>query len=218
VTAEPRSPPPLRRRAPDAAAIRSEYARLARRYDRRWEAYTRATVRATLRRFTVAEGERLLDVGCGTGVLLEALARAAPRALLTGVDASREMLAVARARLGAAARLLHGDVASLPFAAACFDVAVSTNAFHLWVDPAASLRELRRVVKPGGRLIVTDWCHDYLACRVCDAALRLFRRTPHRSYAARECAALLGAAGFRVERLDTYKINWLWGMMTAAAR
>jgi ubiquinone/menaquinone biosynthesis C-methylase UbiE len=209
---------PLPGPAPESAAIRSEYDRLARQYDRRWEAYTQATLRATIERFTVAEGERVLDVGCGTGVLLDALARTSPRALLFGLDISRKMLAVARRRGAGVSRLVAGDVASLPFAAGRFDVVVSTNAFHFWIDPAAALRELRRVLTPAGRLIVTDWCHDYLACRWCDAVLKLFRRIPHRSYPSSECAALIRAAGFQIERLDRYKINWLWGMMTVAAR
>lgn len=201
-----------------STAVRSEYDRLAPQYDERWDAYTQATIRATLQRFSVAAGERLLDVGCGTGVLLDALARSAPGALLAGIDVSREMLAVAQTSRASVSRLVNGDVASLPFAAASFDVVVSSNAFHFWVDPAAALREIRRVLKPAGRLVVTDWCHDYLACRVCDAALRLIGRIKHRSYKARECGALIRDAGFRIERLDTYKINWLWGMMTVVAR
>jgi ubiquinone/menaquinone biosynthesis C-methylase UbiE len=200
------------------SSIRSEFDRLAHRYDRRWEAYTDATVRATLERFSVAEGERVLDVGCGTGVLLEALADAAPRASLVGIDVSREMLAVARQRGAGVLRWVTGDVAALPFTDGRFDAAVTSNAFHFWIDPAAALREIRRVLKPAGRLVVTDWCHDYLACRVCDSLLRLFRRIPHRSFGATECASHLRGAGFEIERLDTYKINWLWGMMTVAAR
>lgn len=209
---------PLRGRPADSTAVRSEYDKLAPEYDERWDAYTQATIRATMERFAVGEGERLLDVGCGTGVLLEALARAAPRAALVGVDVSREMLAVARRTRTSLSRLVTGDVASLPFAARSFDVVVSSNAFHFWIEPAAALREIRRVLTPGGRLVVTDWCHDYLACRLCDAALRLLGRIKHRSYKARECDALIRDADFQIERLDTYKINWLWGMMTVVAR
>jgi ubiquinone/menaquinone biosynthesis C-methylase UbiE len=196
-------------------AVRREYRKLAKRYDARWAGYVEATVRETLRRLPITGGERVLDVACGTGALLAAIAAAHPGAQLTGLDLSPEMLAVAARRLGPEVGLSVGAAEALPFGDAAFDLVVSSNAFHFFPDPAAALAEMRRVLGPGGSLVVTDWCDDYLACRLCDRLLRLVSAAHQRIYTSAECGGLLLAAGFRQPRVERYRISLLWGMMTA---
>jgi hypothetical protein len=77
---------------------------------------------------------------------------------------------------------------------------------------------MRRVLKRGGRLVITDWCDDYLTCRVFDAWLRLVDRPHYRTYGQRACEALLEASRFEAIEVRRYKISWLWGLMTAKAR
>jgi len=199
-------------------AVVETYGRLAAHYDRRWSFYIEATLRETLRRLALQPRERLLDVGCGTGVLMEAIAAAIPDVELAGADASPEMLAVARRRLGDGALLREGQAERLPFADGSFDVVSSTNAFHYFRDPVAALEEMARVLRPSGRLVITDWCDDYLACRICDLWLRLFDRAHFRTYGTEELRQLVEQAGFRPVRIDRYKISWLWGLMTAVGR
>jgi len=74
------------------------------------------------------------------------------------------------------------------------------------------------VLRPGGHLILTDWCDDYLACRICDRVLRLLNPSQARIYGRAECGALLSAAGLEITSLERYRISWLWGLMTATAR
>ncbi|MBQ0747609.1 MAG: methyltransferase domain-containing protein, partial [Marinobacter sp.] len=81
--------------------------------------------------------------------------------------------------------------------------------------PIAALQEMRRVLRPDGQLIITDWCDDYWSCRVCDLYLRLFNHAHFKTYRERECVQLLQEAGYAVVHIDRYRINWLWGMMTA---
>ncbi len=206
----PSGPPPVN---PD---VLTEFARLAPRYDAKWSFYIRATLRETLARLVLGPEDRLLDVGCGTGALLRELARSHPAALLAGVDPVPEMLAVARRGLPPEVELLEGCAERLPFAEGRFDVIVSCNMFHYLRQPAAALAEMARVLRPGGRLVITDWCDDYLACRICDVYLRLFDRAHFRMYGRRECARLLREQGYADVQVDRYKINWLWGLMTAA--
>ncbi len=101
----------------------------------------------------------LLDIGTGTGRLLELVAPRADRVL--GVDMSRDMLALARARLaerGLADRaaVRQADMYRLPFADAAFDAVALQMVLHYAEDPAAALAEAARVLKPGGTLLVAD--------------------------------------------------------------
>lgn len=199
------------------AAVRGEYARLAPEYDRRWAGYVAASVRETLAWLAPGPRDRVLDVGCGTGALIAAVGARAPGAVVVGADLAPEMLAAARATLGPTHPLAAADAARLPFRAGSFDAVVSSSSFHYWPDPAAGLAELRRVLRPGGRLVVTDWCDDFLSCKACDLYLRVVDPAHRRAYGTRECTALLARAGYADPVVERYKITWLWGLMTARA-
>ena len=96
-----------------------------------------------------------------------------------------------------------------------FDVVVSCNMFHYIRRPVAALHEMGRVLRPGGELVITDWCDDYLACRVCDWYLRLFSPAHFKVYREREYLHLLKEVGHPRADIDCYRISWLWGLMTA---
>lgn len=197
-------------------AIKQEYAGQAAHYDRRWAKYIRRTTDNTVRRLSVRAGGWLLDVACGTGALLSAVADTHEH--LFGVDLSFPMLSVAREKLAPWVKLLVGRAEALPLDEKRFDVVVTANSFHYFADPRAALREIGRVLRPGGELVLTDWCDDYLACRLCDRLLRLWGSPYHRIYGSSECRGLLETAGYEVLSLERYKISWLWGLMTAVAR
>jgi ubiquinone/menaquinone biosynthesis C-methylase UbiE/DNA-binding transcriptional ArsR family regulator len=101
----------------------------------------------------------LLDIGTGTGRILQLLA---PRiGFGLGIDLSREMLAIARANLDRAAhrncQVRHGDMYHLPLPDGGFDAATLHNVLRFADDPAAALAEAARVLRPGGRLVVVDF-------------------------------------------------------------
>ena len=106
---------------------------------------------------------RLLDIGTGTGRLLEVLAPRVAQAI--GIDQSREMLALARANLARAgienADIRQGDMYALPFESGAFDAVTIHHVLHYADDPAAVLSEAARVVRPGGTVLVVDFSpHD----------------------------------------------------------
>jgi ubiquinone/menaquinone biosynthesis C-methylase UbiE len=115
-----------------------------------------------IREAALAPGERVLDLGCGTGTLLLLAARAHPDVTLTGVDGDDKALAIARrklARAGAEVRLDTGLADRLPYPDASFDHVFSTAMFHhLSPDErAGALREVRRVLRPGGAFHLVDF-------------------------------------------------------------
>ena len=110
----------------------------------------------------VSPGSAVLDVACGTGALAVAAAeRAAPGGQVVGLDANPEMLAVAR-RKPVDVRWIEARAEALPFADASFDAVVSQFGLMFFEDPARALGEMRRVLRPGGRMAVA----------VCDAVER----------------------------------------------
>ena len=105
----------------------------------------------------IRPGDRVLDVACGTGVLTaEAARRAGSTGNVTGLDLSPEMLAVA-ARLRPELRWQQGNGEALPFPDQSFDAVVSQFGLMFFPDKVAGLREMRRVLVPGGRLAVAVW-------------------------------------------------------------
>ncbi len=192
-----------------------KYSRLALEYDTRWSFYIEETTNATIARLSLPPTGQALDVGCGTGSLLQKLGHKFPQAKLFGVDPAPEMLKVARGKVPPSVELREGWAEELPFKDNDFDMVVSCNMFHYIRQPVLALVEMSRVLRPGGQLLITDWCGDYLTCRVCDGWHRLFGPSHVKVYRERECRGLLKEAGYAQVNIERYKINWLWGMMTA---
>ncbi|MGD2112137.1 MAG: methyltransferase domain-containing protein, partial [Gammaproteobacteria bacterium] len=99
----------------------------------------------------------VLDVGCGGGMTLKDIAAAATEGLAVGIDYSPTMTrqAARRNRNGIRrgnASVLAGNVMALPFADDSFDVACGVETFYFWPDPLCGLNEIKRVLKPAGRL------------------------------------------------------------------
>lgn len=111
------------------------------------------------RRFLVsripADGGHVLDVATGTGLVAEQLLRAGHR--VTGLDQSAEMLALARQRFGDEVELVEASAETLPFADTSFDHLTFTYLLRYVDDPAAVLRELARVVRPGGTIAMLEF-------------------------------------------------------------
>src|SRR5438552_15138321 len=116
---------------------------------------------ADLAALQLVEG-KVLDVGTGPGTLVRELARSLPGLQVYGIDLSEDMIRLARAharseQLEERVHFESGDVAHLPYPDQSFDVVVSTISMHHWYELEQPLRELYRVLRPGGRL----WIYDF---------------------------------------------------------
>ena len=159
-------------------------------------------------------GLRVLDAGCGSGPLSQALGERG--AVVSGFDGSPAMLDLARQRLGADADLQVADLAApLPYADDSFDVVVAALVLHYVKDWSSTLGELRRVLKPGGRLIVSiihptiyAVAHhdaDYFALTQYSEDYEFGGRTVYMTYWHRPLHAVLNAfvdAGFRIVQVS----------------
>lgn len=131
-------------------------------YDEHWlqPRFFGPVQRATLQRAALLcpQPRRILDVGCGTGALLRMAAEHFPTAELTGVDPARDMVTTARRTPGPdrSPLLVNAAAERLPFPDGTFDLVTSTVSFHHWHDQLSGLREIRRVLTPGGSFVLAD--------------------------------------------------------------
>ena len=138
----------------DAATAKT----LERAYHKRDMIRRRRHVRAAL---AAAPGERILDVGCGPGFYVrELLDEIGPSGSIVAVDASRDMLDLARLRCEGYdnAAFREGDATALPVDDGEFDAALCVQVMEYVPDPSAALAEIHRVLRPGGRAVIWDVC------------------------------------------------------------
>ena len=165
----------------------------------------------------VGPGTRVLDLGCGPGIYSRPLARAARPGPVFGLDISRAML-------GQAARsarseglpnlhLIRADAVHLPLARSSVDRVNCCGALHLFEDTAAALREVARVLEPGGRLVVAAFRRR--SGRLARLATRLrLATTGMDAYSTDELAASLRAAGF--DQVESLFARGIWQIVAAA--
>lgn len=125
---------------------------------RDWADYQEQTARAVfqevLKRTDVGEGTNYLDVGCGSGMAAHLAANLG--AEVSGLDASEDLLEIARERVQKANFCL-GDMEALPFEDNGFDVVTGFNSFQYAGNPRIALAEARRVTKPSGHVVIMTW-------------------------------------------------------------
>lgn len=146
----------------NADAGRSYWERHAKNYDRSMRLFGGPVPAMVDLVAQAASGAReALEIGCGTGIVTAALARSAEHVVAT--DYSSRMLATTEARLRREGltnvELAEANVEALPYADGRFDVTVAANVLHLVPDVARALREMRRVTRDGGLVVVPTYCH-----------------------------------------------------------
>lgn len=201
------------------AKVRAQYDQLATQYDQRWSHYISNTLSFLKTWAQVASTNVVLDVACGTGEFERLILNENPAQQMVGVDISDEMLAIARQKLQHYPNVDFqlASASALPFSDASFDTVISANAFHYFDDPNAALKEMQRVLKPSGNLIILDWCKDFLVCRICDWVLQCIDPAHQQCYTQAEFHHLLNSTGFEIHRATKVRFGLVWGLMVATA-
>lgn len=154
-----------------------------------WYRGRRRVLDVALRSLVSAPGTRVLDAGCGSGRNMVDLQHLGP---VTGIELSPPSVQVARARN--VGEVVEGSVLEMPFADSSFQLAVSLDVIEHLEDDIGALRELRRVVAPGGRLLVTVPAYQWLWSR------HDVINHHHRRYSRTTLVRAAESAGWRAER------------------
>ena len=188
------------------AAVRADRAAAAQQYfaehAEQWDAIrslhvAESAVEDRMRALLVGSIGRLVDIGTGTGRMIELFGAAADHAI--GVDRSPEMLRLARAKLDGSNgwELRQGDITALPLADGSADTVILHQVLHFIPAPEAALAEAARLLAPGGRLLIADFApHQREELRAQDAHARL-------GFSDTQIAAWLTAAGLALTDIET---------------
>jgi len=182
-------------------------------------------LRAFLDSLPIAAGDRVLDLACGDGAFTTWIAeRAGPNGLAIGLDASQAYLDSAATRLDAEATeraaltlFARGDAAALPFPDGSFDLGFCAHSLQSLPDPVAAVRELARVIRPGGHLailendelshVILPWPPEVDLAIDRGLALAAARRHDSRPFVGRRLGKILGELGLRLVRFDTITVS-----------
>jgi ubiquinone/menaquinone biosynthesis C-methylase UbiE len=168
---------------------------------------------ATLQRLSLKRGECVFDVGCGPGFLCEMMAAAVgPTGHVTGIDISEDLIRFATDnKTSETIDYRVGDAAALPVDAGQFDLAVSTQVLEYVADADAALREMARVLRPGGRAFIIDTDFDSWVWHAADTERMARIMNAWDTHCAdprlpRTLALRLRAAGFKVVNVEAYPV------------
>ena len=171
--------------------------------------------RIAVERLGVEAGEAVLEIGCGHGRTLARIAET-PCRLLAGVDPSEVMVRVARRRLwpwieAGRAEVSLAASSALPFPDARFDAALAVHVLYFWSDAATDLREIRRVLRPGGRVLLGYRPRDAETIAALPASVYALR-------SVEETEELLGQSGFVAIRSTAHSLGKSTFVCTEARR
>lgn len=201
------------------SVVQQQYDQLAKIYDQRWDSYVANTLNFLKQWANIPPQATVLDLACGTGEFGRLLLQDHPNQQIFGIDISAEMLTIAQRKLQSysAVTFQQGSATAIPSADECFDVVVCASSFHYFEYPLDALAEMRRVLKPGGKVVILDWCKDFLLCRFCDAVLKLFDPAHQQCYTQQELHKYFSTSQLNVQAATKKRFGLVWGLMVATA-
>ena len=135
--------------------------------------------------------QRALDLGCGTGEMMKMLLQSDDQRELYGIDLSEKMLSVAEGKLSGKVQLVLGDSEHLPFVDNFFDVVYCNDSFHHYPAPENVIREVQRVLKPGGTFLIGDCWQPLIGRAIMNFYMRHSKEGDVKIYSETEIVSML---------------------------
>jgi len=151
----------------------------------------------------------LLDVGCGTGPMIELLTEEYPDRHYVGMDLTPKMIEVANAKGLKNAEFIVGDSEDMPFENESFDVLICANSFHHYPDPQKFFNEVKRVLRPNGVLVLRDYTsYPFVIWLMNHTEMPLANMIGHgdvKAYTIDEVKTFCEKAGLKINRIEKRK-------------
>ena len=166
-----------------------------------------------LKHISIEKNFAILDIGCGGGGTLFKLASVAAEGKVCGIDYSEESVRASRRKNGKLIRagrvtVQHGSVSAMPFSGSLFDLVSAIETHYFWPNLASDLKEVLRVLKPGGRLIVMGG--EYKGGKYDERNAKWAELGNMAYHTATELRELLSTVGFsEVEVFEEYEKGWI---------
>lgn len=201
------------------SVVQQQYDQLAKIYDQRWKTYIGNTLNFVKQWASIPVEANVLDIACGTGEFERLLVQDNPNQQILGIDISTEMLAIAQRKLDqyASVRFEPGSATAIPAADEQFDVVICANSFHYFDQPINALVEMKRVLKPTGKVVILDWCKDYLLCRFYDAVLKITDPGYRQCYTQSEFHSFFSDAHLTIQAATKIRFGLAWEFMIVTA-
>jgi ubiquinone/menaquinone biosynthesis C-methylase UbiE len=196
-------------------ANQAHFDRWARDYDNdRTSPWFRYTQELAISFLDLQPRSKILDVGCGTGFAVLELAAVLSHGKACGIDISSAMIEQAHAKVPSELRgnveFVTSSSDQIPYATGTFDHVLCTNSFHHYPDPLLVLREMSRVLRPGGQLVILENAPDLsLYTRTWDYILRIFEKGHVGYYSSQELGEMLHRTGFERAQLCHLRNHFL---------
>lgn len=201
-------------KAKSVLSVPDEYSTLACSYEQQWRRYLEVTASHTLAALDPKSNERILDAGCGTGMLLRRIAAHTPRADLVGIDLTAAMVHQVDAALFG---LAVADLRRLPLADESFDAVVIASVLQYLPALAPALSEAVRVVRPGGRVVITAWDGGSRRMQILGRWLRWCDGADVHLHTLHDFIAECHRHRLSLRRRESYSVGRIWRLLTLVA-
>lgn len=184
------------------------YNQLAEVYDKKWEEYNNKTTEEIIKNFKLNDNLRILEAGCGTGILIEKLLKLKPNIRILGVDISKEMLKIAKIRLGKYknVELLKKDIENLKLREK-FDLIISNSSIHYLDNLDKVIRNFKSLLNENGELILVDWCKNSILFKILNFYWKLMINGFKQIYTVKQVKEILDMNGFLIKGAYTFKVG-----------